>query len=131
MRTKKKVALSLSTVILLGGLLSACGGGTDSGSQASAGGQSGKADDPLTLSIMTILLTATPPADDNAIKRAIEKATNSKMNIQWVSGNSYTDKLNVTLASGDIADLVYINDPFSPVFRSMVQQGGFWDITDL
>ncbi|MCS7464634.1 extracellular solute-binding protein [Paenibacillus doosanensis] len=128
MKRKKKVALSLSTIMLLSGLLSACGGGSES---KSAGNQSGKANDVLNVSIMTILLTPTPPPDDNPIKQAIEKATNSKMNIQWVSGNSYPDKLNVTLASGDIPDLIYINDPFSPVFRTMVQQGGFWDITDL
>ncbi|MCR8631213.1 extracellular solute-binding protein [Paenibacillus radicis (ex Xue et al. 2023)] len=132
MITKKKTAISLASVMLLGGLLSACGGGTDQAPTAGAGtgAQPGKAEEPLSLSIMTILLNPTPPADDNAIKRAIEKATNSKMNIQWVSSNSYSDKLNVTLASGDIADLTYINDPFSPVFRSMVQQGAFWDITN-
>lgn len=78
---------------------------------------------------MTILLTPSPAADDNKIKQAIEKATNSKMKIQWVSGNNYTDKLNVTLASGDIPDLITINDPFTSVFRNSVSQGAFWDLT--
>ncbi|TBL70798.1 extracellular solute-binding protein [Paenibacillus thalictri] len=122
-------------------MLAGCGGGTNESaapagnastpsSSAAPAGTASKPEDPLQLTIMTILLTPTPAADDNPIKRAIEKATNSKMNIQWVSSNSYPDKLNVTLASGDIPDLTYINDPFSPVFRSMVQQGAFWDITN-
>jgi putative aldouronate transport system substrate-binding protein len=79
---------------------------------------------------MTILLNSNPPSSDNKIKEAIEKATNSKLNIQWVSSNSYPDKLNVTLASGDIPDLVYIPDPFSSVFRGMVSQGAFWDVSN-
>ncbi|MFD0676238.1 MULTISPECIES: ABC transporter substrate-binding protein [unclassified Paenibacillus] len=127
---KKKIAFSLASVLMLGGLLSACGGGSDQASNGGTGAQDGKAEGPLNLSIMTVLYSTTPAADDNPIKKAIEKATNSKMNIQWVSANSYQDKLNVTLASGDIADLIYINDPFSSVFRSMVQQGAFWDITN-
>ncbi|TVY08922.1 extracellular solute-binding protein [Paenibacillus cremeus] len=126
---KKQALLSVASILALSGVLAACGGGNSQSASAPAG-DAAKAEDPLQLSIMTILLTPTPAADDNPIKRAIEKATNSKMNIQWVSSNTYNDKLNVTLASGDIPDLTYISDPFSPVFRSMVQQGAFWDITN-
>ncbi|UUZ81893.1 extracellular solute-binding protein [Paenibacillus sp. P26] len=84
---------------------------------------------PLELSIMTITPSTPPASDDNVIKRAIEKATNSKMNIQWVSNNVYPDKLNITLASGHIPDLTMISDPFSGTFRTMAAQGAFWDIT--
>jgi len=129
MKWKKKTAVSLAAVITLASVLSACGGKAENNAAGSSAGGGSGSQDPLQLSIMTILLTPTPPTDDNIIKQAIEKATNSKMNIQWVSGNSYTDKLNVTLASGDIPDLIYIDDPFSSNFRSIVNQGGFWDIT--
>ncbi|WP_248930015.1 extracellular solute-binding protein [Paenibacillus hamazuiensis] len=129
MKVKKKALASLASVLALSGILAACGGsgGKNESATNTAGG---KAEEPLQVSIMTILLNPTPPADDNVLKRAIEKATNSKMTIQWVSSNTYTDKLNVTLASGDIPDLTYIDNPFSPVFRSMVQQGAFWDVTN-
>ncbi|WP_274651172.1 extracellular solute-binding protein [Paenibacillus humicola] len=134
-RTKKArgafaAAAALLSLLLL---LTACGGSSGGGQNAdsgSAGGSNagGASEKPLEVSIMAILLTPTAPTDDNKIKQAIEKATNSKMKINWVSGNNYTDKLNVTLASGDIPDLIFINDPFSSVFRSAVAQGAFWDI---
>ncbi len=80
---------------------------------------------------MSILLSATPPADDNAIKKLIEKATNSEMKVQWVSANSYNDKLNVSLASGDIPDIIYIPpELMQTTFRTAVQQGVFWDVTN-
>jgi len=120
---KRNLLASLAAATVMGSVLTACG---DGGKQASGAAD---ANAPLELSIMTILLSPNPPANDNIIKQAIEKATNSKMNIQWVSANSYTDKLNVTLASGDIPDLVYIDDPFSANFRNMVNQGAFWDLT--
>ncbi|WP_248924242.1 extracellular solute-binding protein [Paenibacillus hamazuiensis] len=123
---KKKALLGLAATLIATSALTACGSGkTDGGSSQAAGSNA-----PLDVSIMTILLSANPPANDNAIKQKIEQAVNAKMNIQWVSANSYPDKLNVTLASGDIPDLIYIPDPFTSVFRSMVQQGAFWDLTD-
>lgn len=110
-------AILLTAVLLVTG----CGGSAASGGEASADGT-------LELSIMTITPSATPAADDNVIKQAIEKATHSKMHIQWVANNVYKDKLNLTLASGDIPDLIMINDPFSSTFTTMVNQGAFWNL---
>jgi putative aldouronate transport system substrate-binding protein len=124
----KKAAAGLASVMALSALLAACGG-NNAGTAGQAGGKAdAKAEAPLEVSIMTILLSPTPPQDDNKIKQAIEKATNSKLKIQWVSANNYDDKLNVTLASGDIPELTFIKDPFSSVFRNAVSQGAFWDI---
>ncbi|WP_256022459.1 extracellular solute-binding protein [Paenibacillus kribbensis] len=121
-----RLSMIKSTILLLvlSLLLSACGG-ANSQEGASNTGAAGA----LELSIMTITPSAIPAADDNVIKRAIEKATNSKMHIQWVSNNVYTDKLNLTLASGDIPDLIMINDPFNSTFSKMVTQGAFWNLT--
>lgn len=127
MKSKRlaKWALSCAALTLAStSLLTACASNDkavqSSGSQEEA---------PLELTIMSILLNPTPPSEDNQLKKAIEKATNSKMKIQWVSGNNYNDKLNVTLASGEIPDLTFIKDPFAPVFRNAVSQGAFWDLT--
>ncbi|UUZ84508.1 extracellular solute-binding protein [Paenibacillus sp. P26] len=121
-RTVRTAAGLMASVLAMTALVTACGGGK--AGQTSGGASGG----PLEVSIMTILLNPTPPADDNKIKQAIEKATNSKLKIQWVSGNNYDDKLNVTLASGDIPELTFIKDPFSSVFRNAVTQGAFWDV---
>ncbi|MDO3411872.1 extracellular solute-binding protein [Saccharibacillus sp. CPCC 101409] len=119
-----RYAKLLAPLLAFALMLSACGGSNQASSEAS-GGDSG----PLEVSVMTITPSATPASDDNVIKRAIEKATNSKLNIQWVSNNIYADKLNLTLASGDIPELIMINDPFSSTFTKMVNQGAFWDIS--
>jgi len=126
-RNNRNLAWIISVVLAMTVMLSACGTGTKEEAQTQGG--TAPSNDPLELSIMTITPSAVPAADDNVIKREIEKATNSKMTIQWVSNNIYTDKLNLTLASGDIPDLIMINDPFGSTFTKMVKQGAFWDIT--
>ncbi|MFB9277846.1 ABC transporter substrate-binding protein [Cohnella cellulosilytica] len=132
---KTGLAAALASLVLL----SACGGGnsanapsgTAQGSASAdkgAGQSTGDKPAPVEFTVMTNFFSQQPMADDNPVKAAVEEATNSRMDIQWVSSNNYTDKLNVTLVSGDIPDLIYINDPFSTVFRSMTSQGAFWDL---
>ncbi|MEK3914075.1 extracellular solute-binding protein [Paenibacillus sp. FSL H7-0331] len=131
-RNTKTAAASIAAILALSAVLAGCSGGAKESAPAAGkaadGKMEAKTEAPLEVSIMTILLTPSPAADDNPIKKAIEKATNSKMKIQWVSGNNYADKLNVTLASGDIPELILINDPFTSVFRNSVTQGAFWDV---
>ncbi|TXK84568.1 extracellular solute-binding protein [Paenibacillus sp. N3.4] len=137
-RSFKKKAAAAAVITALSAALAGCSGGSGENAASTKPEQTGTGkptapavsskEAPLEVSIMTTLLSPTPAADDNPIKQAIEKATNSKLKIQWVSGNSYNDKMNVTLASGDIPELIYINDPFSQVFRNSVSQGAFWDI---
>ncbi|ALS26608.1 ABC transporter substrate-binding protein [Paenibacillus sp. 32O-W] len=116
---------------LLGGLalalalMTACSNTNPSGSGGAEGGEK-----PLDIRIMTLYYTPEPPGKDNVIVKEVEKRTNTKLDITWVSPNSYGDKVNVTLASGDIPDLMLLDNPFTPQVRTMVEQGAFWDITD-
>lgn len=128
------IKLSLAALLLF--LTAACGNSnqvlkTDTNTSPQAEGKTGEAAEdtsPLEVSIMSITPNTPPAADDNVIKLAIEKATNSKLEIQWVSNNAYADKLNITLASGKLPELTMINNPFSSTFRSLVRQGALWDI---
>lgn len=136
------LALCILALVLV---VSACGGG-GSGSESSTGGtggsgsttsttteQSGAGDaqggEPVEIRIMSHFLTPVPPARDNPVQAKIEELTNSKLDIEWVSGNNYTDKLNVTLASGDLPDLLFINDPYSVTYLQAAELGAFWDIS--
>jgi putative aldouronate transport system substrate-binding protein len=121
---KKQSAAILAAAMLFGTGLTACGGN----SQPSANGE-GAAGKPLDASIMTLYFTPEPPGPDNVVVKEFEKRTNSKLKISWVSPNNYSDKVNVTLASGDIPDLMLLDDPFTSQVRSMVSQGAFWDLT--
>jgi putative aldouronate transport system substrate-binding protein len=119
---------ALCAAIALSTLLSACGGAGSGTGQSGQQEGDNKQEAPLEVSVMVHFLNQQPAADDNAVKQLIEKATNTKLKIQWVSSNNYNDKLNVMLASGDLPDLTFISDPFAPVFRNMTSQGAFWEL---
>lgn len=138
----KRVKVLLIIVLAMVMVLSACGGsnngqstggtaGTPSQTESGTGGEKSEPDEepPVEIRVMTHFFSPTPPSEENPVKKEIEKATNSKLKIEWVSSNNYGDKFNVTLASGDIPDLILVGDPFNPVFRNAAQQGAFWDVS--
>lgn len=121
----KACSLQLSFVLLL----VACSGGEQANPVKQEGGKQEK---PTQISILSSFYSQEPPSDDNPIIKEIEKRTNTKLNITWTSSNNYTDKLNVTLASGELPDLILTTDPLnSSVIKGMAAQGAFWDLTDL
>ncbi|MGG1519208.1 extracellular solute-binding protein [Paenibacillus oryzisoli] len=93
------------------------------------GGETEKAAKVTEISIMTNFSTPEPPGADNVIVQEIGKRTNTKLNIQWVSSNNYAEKTKVTLASGDIPDLMFVSDPFDPLVMQMAKEGAFWELT--
>ncbi|THF82128.1 extracellular solute-binding protein [Cohnella fermenti] len=130
-----KLSLILLSFALAGGaLLSACSqnsDGSDASGSPSAGASasaSASSEPPTPISIMTTFFGDEPPGPDNVVIKEIEKRTNTKLNITWVSSNSYNEKVNVTLASGDFPDLTLILDNFAQNVRTMAAQGAFWDL---
>lgn len=141
----KKLLLMMGLLLVL--VLAACGGeenetasndsGSDSSEDASSGsndsGHSGESSsddggEAIDVRIMSHFFSPTPPGKDNPIEQKIEEATNTNLNIEWVSANNYPDRFNVVLASGDLPDLMLVPDPFSPVFQQAAKQGAFWDV---
>lgn len=126
MFTKKsapKILVLLLCVVLL---IAGCSKGGNSA------GNTGSEDvKPTDISIMSIFYQKEPPAKDNPILQEIENRTNTKLNVTWVTANSFSEKVNVTLASGEMPDLMLVTDTGNAAFRSMAQQGAFWDLTDL
>lgn len=140
---KAKMRLMIMLIACLFGLaslLSACGGNGTSGSNAASSDNSAgnikeetggdkTVSQPVEISIMSDFYSPEPPRDDDRIRKDIEQITNTKLNITWVSPNNYADKTNVTLASGDMPDLLLIRDMFQSQVRKMADQGAFWDLT--
>jgi putative aldouronate transport system substrate-binding protein len=122
---KKSSAVVLSCVIGITGVLAGCAQGTNE----AAGNGTTVPQAPVEISIMSDFYSPEPPKDDDPIRKEIEKKTNTKLNITWVSPNNYGDKTNVTLASGDIPELMLIREPFQAQIRKMADQGAFWDLT--
>jgi len=125
---KKKAIGAVASTLLVSAMLSACGGNSSSPAGGSGAADSGK---PTEISIMTMYYTPEPPGPDNVVVKEIEKRTNTKLKITWVSPNNYGDKINVTLASGDIPDLILLDDPFTAQVRGLVAQGAFWELTPM
>lgn len=123
-------ALVLSTVMTV----SACGGNEpakEASGTSPATAPSASDSKPTEISILSIFYQKEPPAADNAILKEVEKRTNTKLNITWVTPNNFGEKVNVTLASGDLPDLMLVTDTGNAAFRSMAKQGAFWDLTTM
>ncbi|MFE5320773.1 extracellular solute-binding protein [Paenibacillus sp. NPDC056579] len=123
--SRKKIANTV-LVSLLGTVMVIAG---CSKSDPQGEGQPGSGKGSTEINIMTVFFTPEPPGEDDMTKKEIENKTNTKLKISWVSSNNYDDKTNVTLASGDIPELMLILDPYSPQVKTMAAQGAFWDLT--
>ncbi|WP_186446299.1 extracellular solute-binding protein, partial [Paenibacillus cremeus] len=129
---RKSAVVGLASMFLL----SACSGGqsgTGSAPGAAPSADSGKAanEPPTEISMLNQFFSLEPPAKDHVIVKEIEKRTNTKLNLTWISPNNYQDRVNVVLASGDIPDLLFVPDPWQTQVRDMAKQGAFWDVTDM
>lgn len=127
----KRITLSAAiTVLLLSIFLSACSGGSGSNTGSTNTGGTAEANDaPTEISVMLGQQTAEALPTDNVVLKEIEKRTNTKLTLNWVPLNNYDEKAYVTLASGNLPDLMLINDIYYPQVRSMAAQGAFWDLT--
>jgi putative aldouronate transport system substrate-binding protein len=91
--------------------------------------QGGSIDDtkPYEISIMLPNIDTDILAEDSPVKKKLEEVTNTKITFTWVPTTSYKDKFNITLASGDLPKVLYVEDKSSSVLNG-VQAGAFWEI---
>ncbi|MDB5083608.1 MAG: extracellular solute-binding protein family 1 [Bacilli bacterium] len=116
----KRLVTSLCLGLLL--VVGIAGCGTSSQSGTSAG-------EPYKITIMTDSFnTDHTDAATSPVLKALDKYTNTSINIQWVPNSSYTDKMNITLASGNMPTVMLITDKTSS-FVNAAKSGAFWDLT--
>jgi len=111
MRTRFGIALVVST----GLALTACSSSPPKAAEIS------------TITIMTPFLEAQPPAAGDTVQKALEKITGKKIAITWTPNSSYEDKTNITMASGDLPDVMVIQGK-TPGFIKNANAGAFWDL---
>lgn len=127
---KKPALVFLSVLVGCSTLAAACSNSSSAPSSNESGKETAKAPGkPTEIKVMADYTIAQPPSPDNPVLKEFEKRTNTKLTVQWVPGGDYTDRVNVALAAGDIADLIKIPSITTPLFRQMVKQGAFWDLT--
>lgn len=90
----------------------------------------GLAQDQETISIMLPLwYTEAPTSETETIKR-MEVIAGVKLDLIWVPSDAYQEKINVTITSGDLPDVITILDPKHNVYVQAARAGMFWDLTD-
>lgn len=123
MGKKSKVIAGLLAVTL-GVAITAtgCGSKKTAGESKSEGGAT-------KISIFSCYYQTNPPAADSPLITELEKLTNTDLDFTWVPNSSYEDKMNVTLSSGDLPDIMVVLGK-TPGFIKSANAGAFWDLTD-
>ncbi|WP_136604288.1 extracellular solute-binding protein [Paenibacillus dokdonensis] len=116
---KKMAALT----ICCGLLLTACG------EKGKTGEASSNAADPnvkANISWLNILHTASPPTD--TIIKKIEEKTNAEVKFSWVPDASKEERINTSLASDSLADIVTLTILDNSSVRNALKSGMFWEV---
>ena len=98
-------------------------------SLCACGEQTGMTKEPLPITIMTSAALGNSVPYNSIVKKQVEKLTNTKLDIEFVPSASYSEKLNIALASGKMPKVIYI-DENTPNVINAIRRGEFWDITD-
>jgi len=122
---KSSTAMTLVTILSLTAALTACG--TESKTEVKPSNT--VSNEPLSLSIYTLQQGAQAVDPSNPILQEIERKTNTKLTINWVPANAYTEKTKIMLASGDLSDLNLVQNIFDSQVVQLATSGAFWDLT--
>ncbi|MDF2921425.1 MAG: hypothetical protein K0R57_339 [Paenibacillaceae bacterium] len=117
-----KIALTGLAAVLAAASLAACGSNQEEKDAAAT--SSG----PLTFTMMNQYTTTEPPSADNPIIKKIEEYTNTKLNATWIPASAYNDKVNVSIASNDLPQVLMIVDTKSSSIINAQRSGMFWEI---
>ncbi|WP_159882108.1 extracellular solute-binding protein [Paenibacillus puerhi] len=124
--TKKKMSISLSVLLASSLTLAAC----SSEKAPAAGGEAANPNEPakpVEFTIMSPLNTAEAPTD--TVKNELERLTNTKLKYQFFPADTYEEKLNATLATGALPEVVYLKNQATFItMKSAIRDGQFWEI---
>jgi len=107
------------------------GGQSSNNSGNSGSGSGNKAEEkpaPMKISIMIPSFSTELPDKSSPVWQRLEEYTNTDLEILFTPNSSYEDKLNITLASGDLPTIMNVGK--TPSVISAARNGAFWDITD-
>ena len=130
----RKTALLLASVLLLTGCGSAGGTGAQEAqtqkSPDTAQAASESAGEPLVITGMANLYNLAPEKDSE-FWQAMEEKFNVDYTVDWVPTDTYQQKMELVLSSGELPDLMQIQNTSLPSFQKAVEAGAFYDLTDL
>jgi len=120
MYVKKKIIKGMTAALLILALIG-------------CGQKVSKEKEPYHISIMTYNHTGNPMKGEvgDEIIRMVEKYTNTTLDIMWVAGTNYPQKLSTVLTYTKDMPKIIVADGKSTSVLYAIQSGEVWDITDL
>ncbi|MFD0681279.1 MULTISPECIES: extracellular solute-binding protein [unclassified Paenibacillus] len=124
---RKAGIATMGVMVGAAALLAGCGNDKSPAAGGTGNSSAPEAKGPLNLSIMT-LMYAEPPKADSEVQKKIEEYTNTKLDISWVPNSSYKEKVNVTIASGELPRALLVQNNKDSNILSAVRAGVFWEV---
>jgi putative aldouronate transport system substrate-binding protein len=93
-----------------------------------SGSGQAKSFEPFKITMLNAFYTPEPPRPDDEALKLIEQYTNTKLNITWAPSAGYNEKTNVTLASGELPQILMVLDNKIPSIVDSVRAGQFWEV---
>lgn len=117
---KRWIKTTTVAVIASSMLLTACSSGKEGAGEEGA---------PTTIQIQALNYAPEFIDNTNSIWKEMEKRTNTKLDITWLSPSTAEEKVNVMLASGDLPEVTFVETLLNPQLQKMITQEVFWDLT--
>lgn len=128
----KKVWMTVLALALSVGVVTACSTGSSEGQSSPKPEGSKKSAEPTTIKALAILAGGEPPVLENSqALKEIEKKANVKLNVEFIPGDVYPDKVNIAIASGSQYDLILLTDGKDSKYEKLVKQGAFHNLTSV
>jgi putative aldouronate transport system substrate-binding protein len=126
---KKQSRARYLFMLLFMSVLAGCQGASEGKISRSEMDQDRTAGGAVEINIFAKQNAAEPVPKDHPIIAELEKKTNSSLNITWIPTNTLNERTKITLASGDIYDMMYVDSVYDPQFVQAALAGAFWDLT--
>lgn len=129
---KSKSMLVLAGSLLVTTALAGCSNPSPAATDSKPKGTTPAGDEkPFTISMMNLSVLSEPPKDSDPIISAVKKLTNTDLQIQWVPNGTYDEKVNATIASGQLPMVLLVSTPMPSNIKNAMRTGQFWEIGPL
>lgn len=137
MNANKKLQKVMATLCLTTiGLSMISGCGSDKNESTMAATKSGetvasetKKAEPTKITFMTNSFEAETIPEDSELFKKLEEYCNVDLTMQFIPSTTYQEKMNITLASGNLPDIMLVPDKTASIIQA-AQVGAFWELGD-
>lgn len=124
----KKISLMTAASGMLVGTIAGCGSSESPNGSTPAASSTSTPKKQITVSVLVPQYTTEPIKADSAAVKKIEEYTGVKLEMNWVVGAAYQEKLNATIASGTMPKVLIVLDNKQTNIVNGTRSGMFWEI---